>query len=83
MPVVFSSSFQIGTPQAMKKRLEPASNQRKKLGNQTMPAGSQSPNSTWIGRVWVRLMDCNGLVWVIGLAARLKLPPWAVVCTIG
>ena len=37
-----------------------------------MPAGSQSPNSTWIGRVWVRLMDCNGRAF-IGWAARLRL----------
>jgi len=44
---VFSVSCQGGTPQLTKKWREAASIQRKKLGNQTMPAGSQSPNSTW------------------------------------
>ena len=45
-PRVFSVSCQGGTPHSMKKWREAASIQRKKLGNQTMRAGSQSPNST-------------------------------------
>ncbi len=48
MPVVFFSSRQGGTPQSMKKCSEAASIHFEKLGKNTMPAGSQSPNCTLI-----------------------------------
>src|SRR4051812_29684028 len=48
-PIVLAVSAQGGTPQAMKKWRDAPSIQRKKFGNQTMPAGSQSPNSTRTG----------------------------------
>jgi hypothetical protein len=48
MPVVFFSSRQGGTPQSMKKCNEAASIHFEKLGKNTMPAGSQSPNCTLI-----------------------------------
>jgi hypothetical protein len=45
----FSVSCQDGTPHCTKKWRDAASIQRKKLGNHTMRAGSQSPNSTrWV-----------------------------------
>jgi hypothetical protein len=47
-PIVRSVSRQGGTPHSRKKCRDDASIQRKKFGNQTMPAGSQSPNSTLI-----------------------------------
>jgi hypothetical protein len=47
MPIVFSVSCQGGTPHSRKKWRDAWSIQRKKLGNQTMRAGSQWPNSTW------------------------------------
>src|SRR5450830_565647 len=49
MPWLFSVSRQAGTPQVRKKLRDEASYQRKKLGKKTMPAGSQSPNSTLTG----------------------------------
>src|SRR4051812_17976100 len=45
-PVAASSCDHGGTPHTVKKLREAASFQRKKFGNHTMPAGSQSPNST-------------------------------------
>jgi hypothetical protein len=42
--MVLAVSCHGGTPHCTKKLREAASIQRKKLGNQTMRAGSQSPN---------------------------------------
>ena len=46
MPVVLTSSRQGGTPHCMKKFSDEASIHLAKLGKNTMPAGSQSPNIT-------------------------------------
>eukprot|EP01022_Parablepharisma_sp_SALTPOND_P035227 TRINITY_DN945_c0_g1_i1.p1 TRINITY_DN945_c0_g1~~TRINITY_DN945_c0_g1_i1.p1 ORF type:complete len:1221 (+),score=475.85 TRINITY_DN945_c0_g1_i1:429-4091(+) len=59
MPRVFSVSRQGGTPHWWKKLREAASYQRKKLGKYTMPAGSQSPNSTRTGQRMVLSMSLS------------------------
>jgi hypothetical protein len=46
-PSAASVSCHGGTPHSTKKCRDAASIQRKKFGNQTMRAGSQSPNSTF------------------------------------
>ena len=46
MPVVLTSSRQVGTPHWTKKFSDAASIHFEKFGKNTIPAGSQSPNIT-------------------------------------
>ena len=56
MPRVLTSSRQGGTPHWTKKFSEEASIHLEKLGKNTMPAGSQSPNITSTSYTTVLLM---------------------------